>query len=263
MPLLQTLSRIPGLSRLSRTPRLGYDAIEEKQRRRSVAATTSGEDHLLAPSQRRKLTASARDIRRNFAIAAWMVRKHLDFVSQFEFHARTDDEAFNDDLESLMQWWFRPANCDAAGRHPFPKLVRLAEAGRTVDGDCGLLTLADGTLQGIEGDRIRNPSGLAFRDTPAARWVHGVKVNDSGRALAYAVHRRVRRGTAFELERDVPASRLFLHGHYDRFDQVRGVSPIAAALNPRGEHVVRVTCPSLRGRPRGVLTISGGKLPGY
>ena len=108
-------------------------------------------------------------------------------------------------------------------------MIRLLEAQRTVKGDCGLLKLGDGRLQAIESDRIRNPGGATIAG-PNQNWVHGVKLDEAGRALAYAVHRR-RMGT-FEFERSVPAGNLILHGYFDRFDQVRGISPIVAALDP-------------------------------
>jgi hypothetical protein len=38
-------------------------------------------------------------------IAAWAIRKHLDFVSTFSFHARTDDDDLNMLLERKMAEW--------------------------------------------------------------------------------------------------------------------------------------------------------------
>lgn len=60
--------------------------------------------------------------------------------------------------------------------------------------------------------------------------VHGVRVDESGRTLAYGVHRRNAQG-GFTLERMVPAGHAELLAYYDRFDQVRGVSPLATAHN--------------------------------
>jgi capsid protein len=58
-----------------------------------------------------------------------------------------------------------------------------------------------------------------------------MRVNRAGRPLEYAVHRRVRGGQAFEFERFVPARNLYLHAKIDRFDQGRGISPLASAVN--------------------------------
>lgn len=186
------------------------------------------EDLILGVTSRSKLLANARDIHRNFAIAAWAVRRHLDYVSTFSFHARSKDAGLNSAIEELLTEWQKRQNCDAARRHRFAKLIRLAECRRTLDGDVGLLKLRDGTLQGVEGDRIRDPRG----DQVAAlsEWIHGVRTDAGGAAVQYAIHRRTP-SAGFALDRIVPATNLELLGYYDRFDATRGVSPLAAGLN--------------------------------
>jgi capsid protein len=216
--------------------RVAYDAIEERGRRASPAIRTQSEDRILQPTQRAKLDANAQDIHRNFAVAQWMIRRHLDYVATFQFHGRTEakglspeeNEAFNDQLEQWFARWSKPYNCDAAGRHRFSKVIRLTELQAILRGDCGLLKLANGSLQGIESDRIRNPLGT---DNVTPDWVHGVKIDAAGRAKAYAIHKRQIWG-AYQLDRVVGAQNLILHGYYDRFDQIRGISPIVTALNP-------------------------------
>jgi len=210
----------------------GYDAVIDKNRRKPPIATTMGEERELNQADRRKLTGTTQDIAANFAIGGWIIRRHLDFVSQFEFRGRNEDEGLNKELEALMKWWSRPANCDIAGRHPFAKMVRLYEACRTVGGDVGIIKLATGHMQAIENDRIRNPESDLSEQPNGTRWANGVKVNKYGRALAYGVARRINGGSAFEAEKTISAGRMLLHGFFHRYDQVRGVSPIAAALNP-------------------------------
>lgn len=213
-----------------------YDAIEERGRRQSPAIRTQSEDRILLPTLRSKLDANAQDIHRNFAIAQWMIRRHLDYVASFQFHGRLDspnlndeeNELFNDQLEAWFENWSRAENCDAAGRHRFKKIIRLTELQAVLRGDCGLLKLGGGALQGIESDRIRNPLGTPYADP---LWIHGVKVDAAGKAKFYAINRRLPWGS-FEVERIVAAENLILHGYFDRFDQVRGISPIVTALNP-------------------------------
>jgi capsid protein len=209
--------------------RAGYDAVESSPRRRIPATSLKSEDYELLPEQRRSLVSTARDLNRNFTIAAWAIRKHLDYVSTFSFQAKTDDPALNDDIETFVRWWSQPANCDVASRHPLRRIVRLAEERRTVDGDVFLLKLADGRLQAIEGDLVRTPYGGAD-GIPPASLVHGVQVDAAGAARAYAVCRRSF-GMDFQFERMVRADRVCHHGYFDRFDQVRGISPLAAAIN--------------------------------
>jgi capsid protein len=209
--------------------RAGYDAVASSLRRRIPATSLKSEDQELLPEQRRSLVSTARDLNRNFTIAAWAIRKHLDYVSTFSFQAKNDDPALNDDVEAFVRWWSQPGNCDVSARHPLRRIVRMAEERRTVDGDVFLLKLADGRLQAIEGDRVRTPYGGAD-GIPPASLVHGVQVDAAGAALAYAVCKRSF-GMDFQFERMVRAEWVCHHGYFDRFDQVRGISPLAAAIN--------------------------------
>lgn len=210
--------------------KLSYDAVEQRGKRKSPGIESRSEDLILDSAKRAKLNATAFDIGRNFSVAKWMIRRHLDYVASFDFHSRTENEEVNNQVEFLMTRWFRKYNCDRAARHPFWRIIRLTELLSTVAGDCGLLKLSDGRLQAIEGDRVRNPGGMTV-EGERQQWTHGVKLDEAGRALAYSIHRRRQHG-GFQFERTVPASSFCLHGHFDRFDQVRGISPITSALNP-------------------------------
>lgn len=130
----------------------------------------------------------------------------------------------------------RAPRCDVAGRHRREKLFRIAEARRTIGGDCGFVKIRDGRIQGMESDRIRDPDEKWKRDNPKKRenWVSGVRTNKSGRSLEFSIHRRGKNGYGFEFDRVVPARRFIHYGYFDRFatEQTRGVSPIVSALNP-------------------------------
>jgi capsid protein len=206
-----------------------YDILNPSTRRRSASPMLRSEDRELHHSGRRQMTAEARDIYRNYSPAAWAIRKHLDYVSTFTFHSRTGDAAADKAVEANVAFWSRRENCDVAGRHPLNRLIRLFEAHRTVDGDCLVVWIADGRVQGIEGDRIRAP--LASPASPAlpVNIVHGVQVDGAGKNLAYAVHRRTGWG-GYEFEQWVPDEWAYLHGYFTRLDQVRGVTPLSSAL---------------------------------
>lgn len=208
----------------SATQRHTYDAAVDKGKRKSPAVSHQSEDLVLPQHKRDKVVANARDLNRNFATAAWAIRQHLNYVAMFEFQARNKDKGLNRDVELLMDRWSRPSQCDVAGRHRLGKFIRLAEIRKILDGDVGVMKLASGQLQGIEGDTIRNDSSLT------GRWISGVKVNDAGRHLAYALHKRTDRGR-LEFDRTVSSANLYLHGAYDRFSQIRGISPINSSLN--------------------------------
>ena len=205
--------------------RLKYDAVKTDRIRKPPYYSTKSEDRELTARERQLLISQARDALRNFTIAGFALRKHLQSMSFYRFTAATPDAGFNRRLESLVKRWKRRTNCDAAGRHNFDTLMGLIESHRAVDGDVGILRLSNGKVQIIEGDRIRNGIGDEFKED----WVHGVRVNSYGRAIAYQINRRTPQG-GFEPERIVSAKNFDLLGYYTREDQIRGESLMAPAV---------------------------------
>jgi capsid protein len=225
---------------------LGYDAAEGSGKRRAPSGLVRSEDAELTPDTRRKLLSQSRDLQRNFTLAGWMVRKHLDYVSTFEFQSRTGDRELDRTVERWMRAWSRAGRCDVTGRHSLAKLIRLAEARRTIDGDVLVVRLANGQLQVVEGDRIRTPygrsvvdgfTGLADDIPNASEFLHGVRTSPAGRPLEYAICRRGRASDfssfadTFFFERIISAENAWLHGYFQRFDQIRGIAPLAPAIN--------------------------------
>ncbi len=203
----------------------GYDATTSNGKRKAPPTEKRSEDLILSERKRDLLAGQTRDLHRNFALVAWAIRKHLDYVSMFDFQMRTPDDALNDDIEQRMSVWSRPQNCDAAGRHPFPRLLRIIESRRTVDGDVFAVKKRNGQLQVIEADRVRDPTAKRHNDN----WYNGLRVDTSGRTLSYALHNRGPSG--FDFDREISAGRMLHHGYFERIDQVRGISPLAAAVN--------------------------------
>ncbi len=202
-----------------------FIAGEAGNKRRDPGTSIRTSDELLTDTKRRRVIEGGRELQRNFAIAAWAIRKHLDYVSTFTFQAMTGDEALNEYLEGFVEEYSRPVNCHSAGRHSFRKIVRLAEARRVIDGDLFLVKLARGQVQPIEGDRVRDPKDQADGE----RWVHGCDCTPGGAIRKIAVHARGKYGR-YDFERTV-RKRNFLHlGYFDAFDQIRGVSPLASAI---------------------------------
>lgn len=203
-----------------------YEALDPRGKRRSVSGQIRSEDQILTQQRRSRLAGNAMDLHRNAVLFAWAIRRHLDYTTLFDFQPCNEDDSLNDDLRSLMERDSRPENCDIGGRHSWNRLRRLAEVRKICDGDCGLLQLRSGHLQGIESFGIRTPRKKR-RD--ADRWRLGVKLGAGNRALAYGLTERTNNTTR---ERVVPASQLMMLASFEgRFDQHRGISPITAALN--------------------------------
>jgi capsid protein len=228
----------------------GYDATLPRGKRKVPLARSRSEDAELNNNQRMILGGTTRDLRRNFAVAAWAIRQHLDYVSTFNFQCRcrnsrrmkarwSQEELANvdDQVESIVRTWSRAQNFDAGGRHSLPRMIRLAEALRTVDGDTLPIQRRDKKIQLVESDRIKNPIGAPSDATglsPAdmLNVINGVLIDPStGAAQGYCVHKRDRSGMSMTFDRLVPAKFAALHGYFDRYDQVRGISPVAAAVN--------------------------------
>lgn len=209
----------------------GIDSIDQVKKRRVPRGQVRSLDDEIPDRKRKQITLSGRSITTNFEIAAWAIRKHLDFVSRFSFASKTGIKAFDDDVEGFVKWWSRPLNFDIAGKHGLHESIRLIEALACVDGDGHFLKIETGHIQGIEGDLIATPeerkgeAGKFDRE----RTYNGVECSSNGRPLRYAIHSRNRHG-GLKFERWVRNENIFNHGFFDRWDQVRGVSPVVAAI---------------------------------
>lgn len=208
----------------------GYDAVKTTGKRKPASSVLKTEDDELQGRDRAALVGTTRDLARNFSLVAWAIRKHLDYVTLYDFQMRTEDAALNEQIEKLMHDWQRPQNCDASGRHSFSRMLRLFEACRTKDGDVFALKLQTGQLQAVEGDRVRQPDIMDQVMQDGQQWINGIRVNNAGAAAEMAIYDR-KGGGRFELNRVVPAARMIQHGYFERFDQVRGISPLSAAIN--------------------------------
>jgi capsid protein len=224
----------------------GYSLAEHDPRRPRVPVSFRSEDWELDESRRGVAVSESRDIFRNFSVARWAVRRHLDFVSRFTFKSKIGDleldrryaglltknvsDDLNRQIEELVWEWSQPENFEVTGRYSLSQFMRLAEAARTIDGDLGVLKIRGGRdagkVQAVEGDRIRNERGSRSNE-----WVQGVRLDAAGRATAYRVWERGGfGGNNFANVREISADNMILHGYFDRFDQVRGIGLLFPAV---------------------------------
>ena len=208
----------------------GYDGAQNSSRRKHRSTAIYTEDQVLDERGRLMLSSGISDLPRNYSVARWAINKHLDYVSSFTFQARTDIPELDRELERLMRWYGNRRNCDASGRHRLSKIIRIAEAMRTINGDHFLMQMSSGRVQSIESDRVRTAKKGLPRNMNTDGYVHGVKVGAAGQALTYMLCDRDQFGQAV-WKRNVPAKYIIPVGYYDRADQIRGVSPLASALN--------------------------------
>lgn len=227
-----TMNRFSELAGRRQPTQFGYEAVEDSKRRKNVSARIQSEDAVLPAKKRDKLTATTRETQRNFTLLGWMLRQHLAYVSLHDFRARTPDKGFNREFEALITDLSSPLNFHTAGRFGLTRATWMFEGHATADGDCGLLLMRDGRVQPIVSDLIRTPDKQQDQGQDPDRWTNGVKTDQSGRPTRYGIWRRTKSGKDREFARTVSARNLILHGYFDTFDQLRGISPLAPALNP-------------------------------
>lgn len=229
----------------------GYDAAETRTRRYNRQINLQREDKVLRNLDRDRVVSNTRALKRNAVDVAWAIRKHLDYVSTFTFRStnstQTDDDtlkpglqALDDAINASVREWSKPENCDVTGRHSLSALTRLNESCAVTDGDCFTMLISDGSMQLIEGDRVRNPTNigewkpadLAAQniDFSDGTWINGVQISDTGKPLRYAICDRLG-PQAYVLRSIVSAKYIVPHGYFERYDATRGVSPLASALN--------------------------------
>ncbi|MBR2003336.1 MAG: phage portal protein [Thermoguttaceae bacterium] len=212
---------------------LRLDALTPEGRTREVVWTSQTSDFTIDATQRLGLRSVGREMQDNFALAAFAIRIHTANLSRYRLSVDTNDQGFNRRLEALFADWAEtPEKCDVARRRNFNELLRLIELLRVREGDVGVLRLKNNAIQVVEGDRIRNEGPII--DDARKRgetWIQGVRVAESGRPLAYNLCRRRPYG-GYEQERVVSADYFDLVGYYNAVDQIRGVSPLTAALLP-------------------------------
>ena len=222
-----------------------YDAVVPSLKRLSPTGILRSEDAELLQTQRAKLVSAGRDIHRNFAIVGWMIRKHLDYVSTFEFQAKLANPDHNRRVEEFVAKWSKKENFDVAHRHDRHSMMRLLEIRRLLDGDVFVAKLdgeqrIKGKVQAIEGDRVRSEygttTGVDVGTQKTGDIIQGVQVDEWGAATAYLVWRRLRgvagiAGSGVVFEKKMQAKWVYHHFYADRIDQTRGISPFAPVYN--------------------------------
>lgn len=209
-----------------------YDALDTKDRRRpSSMSSTRREDAILLGNKRVQLQGTTMDIVRNFTIAGWCIRKHLDYVARFNFQAKTGDDDFDTELEQWVAEISEKENMDLGGRFSREQMFRMAECTAVTQGDTGLSLTRTGHVQGIESDLIRTPPKDQIAS--GSTWIDGIRVGPGGKGQAYSIYARGKTGGGYDYRTIIPRDFFIHYGFFSRYasEQIRGVSPIVAALN--------------------------------
>lgn len=225
---------------------LEYDATKTTGRRRQPSTTIAAEHVILPEGKRTKLLATAQDQVRNASIAAWMIRRSLDYVSKFKFQFRTGKEELDLLINRLFDWHARPTNFDIAERFGREEMFRMFECEKTLAGDAGMIKLAQKKLQAIESDMMAFPrigkynatlkkyAGVPSNITGLVQKDTGVVMDPSapGRIKQFCICNRGHDGSHVSYDHLEDSENLIFDGYFTRFSsQVRGVSPLSTAIN--------------------------------
>lgn len=214
----------------SNTVSLGYNAIEDMGRRQSPQTYTRTEDVILTALKRERMQATAQEQFRNHALLAWMVRKHLSYVTRFEPHFRTGNQDLDRRIMDLFAWHSRKENFDIAGRHDRNSAMLIFEACKVLAGDSAFLKLASGHMQGVESDCITKPNDIPAKYQESVN-SQGLLLDDYGRVRQYCIARMGNMGIGHYFDKMVKAEDAIYDGYFFRFNQWRGVSPLSTAIN--------------------------------
>lgn len=205
----------------------GYNATEDRGKRQAPKTRVYHEAAVLTPVKRGKLQATAQEQIRNHSLPAWMVRKHLDYVSKFHISFKTDKTDLDTLVNRIFRWHGRPRNLDLCMRYGRDEMFRMFELEKVVSGDAALVKMPGIKLQTLESDLIAKGSGA-----PDGVNDSGLIVNEQGQVVQYAVCNRGDKGIKVTHDHLEDAQNVIFDAYWTRFgSQFRGVSPLSTAIN--------------------------------
>jgi capsid protein len=215
----------------------GYAAIEDKNRRKAPSRRVRHEQIELPQRNRDKLQATAQQQARDHSLVAWMVRKHLDYVSKFHVSFRTERDELDLLVNRIFKWHGHPRNLDFMGRFGRDEFFRLYEMEKVLCGDAGAIKLPDLKLQSLESDLIcKGALPHPATATVKAEWETvndaGLVVDNLGRPTGFSVCNRGPDGKDRVYDHIEPIDNVIYDAYWTRFgSQWRGVSPLSTAIN--------------------------------
>lgn len=232
------------------------DAIQSTSKRRQpMTAVQSLDAEFKSCGDRDSMIATARNLEQNFSPIRGMTQIDVNMVvglgPNFQSRAVVASDArpadeYNRRREAWIKERMKPRNFDARGVLNFASALRLVERRLRIDGDIGAVMVKGGRLQFIEADRIADPPRANQNDK--ATYVHGVEVD---RIMAPKTWHIYNRGGSMRYRKNREyvggvKSERFIHVYDpERFDQVRGMSALIAAINDSQD--LRETLEAIKG----------------
>lgn len=215
---------------------LGYQATEAIGRRQPPRTKAHHEDLVAKPLVRKQLEETATDQVRNYAIAAWIIRRHLDYVSQFVPQVQTTDKDLNLFVKRLLKRMGKRRNFDVAKRFSRDQAMRFFELSKVADGDSMFALIKGGKKQLIEGRMIGMPSDLETIPKRKRKLLEGARhgiikdpVTEEMKAACILKFDSQGRNKVFG--QIIDEANFVFDGYFNRVNTTRGVSPLSTAIN--------------------------------
>jgi capsid protein len=215
-----------------------YNAVVDKGRRQAPKTKRTSEGVVLTDVKRQKLIATAEDQARNMSLIAWMIRKHLDYVSVFNFNFNSDKDDLNTLVRRIFKWHGAPKNFDISGKFGRSEFFRMAEGEKVIAGDVAAIKLDVMKLQAIESDMIAHPksvpSDVSEEDKLRIKNMSksGIITGDQGQREQFCICNRGENGKKIVFDHFEEADNMIFDAYWTRYSsQDRGVSPLSTAIN--------------------------------
>lgn len=211
----------------------GYDAGDTRYSDHGLGWDRAGkhdEDRYVTAWTRDKIRSLCMDGRRNDPLIQAACKRIVDFCAGPDgliLQAATDNDAVNAEYDQYFKEWSN--RCDFLGVLSFGDYQRLMIDADEHSGDCLIMRLSNGQLQGIEGEHIRQPHNVP----ETASQYDGMRLNSIGQITAFCIHKRDKSGQFSGLDYEwVDAAACYHWSDRWRFDMMRSLPELACGIIP-------------------------------
>lgn len=199
---------------------------------------------------RDNVRARTRDLERNSDIMNSVIKafKRNVFGGGYKLQAKTDNDVFNEKIETLWEFWCKKNNCDVTGTQSFNQIIRMAVQRKKVDG--GILFIKRYTKDGIIPFKLQliEVDELDISQmTPkfnGNKVIGGIEYNNYNKAVGYWIKQYSIDGYSIENPIYIEAKDVIFYFTKTRPSQVRemtDMSPTVTRIRDTNEYMVAVS----------------------
>ena len=211
-----------------------YEVTQTSPNRAAPKTVIKPGDVELSRSKRKIAAATTMDEVKNGALLAWMIRRHIDYVSRFEINFRSGNKELDDIVLRLLEQHKHRSNWDVAGRHNRDAWMRIFEMSKIIHGDAAGIKVKGGKMQGLDSDQIAKPDDWGEKKPSKSDMDavsdHGLILGKNNEVLKYCICFRNKQGRLVFDHFESPENIVF-DGYFTAFNQTRATSPLLAAIN--------------------------------